>query len=213
MYARWLLPCLLLSLPALADEGTPKASPKGPAGSGAKSTATVHCPDNCTASIDSLRGLRLNERTWEFKDVEPGQRRVEATGGLFNRRMFVGYVDMPAGSEVNIYGDSKGRVSIADRKDLRSDKAKGSAAGGKPSRLNVRCAKSCNVEVDGTRRGSNSAMNILINDVQPGMRALKVTLTLGKVVRGTVDVPADSEVFVTATDNGFQVTNTKRLGK
>lgn len=181
-------------------------------GEGKKSVAIVRCPEDCTVLLDGRRGRRLDGRTWEFKDVEPGRRRVEAHGGLFNRRLFVDYVELPAGAEARLYGDSKGRVTLTDHKSLDAvEKTREQAGAGEASHLKVRCQQSCTVSLDGTRRGSSSATSVVIPEVTPGSHELEVVFTLGKGrKRTTLDVPASSEVFITASESGgIQVTNTK----
>lgn len=201
--------------PKWAEGNGAKPSEKaGGAGALEKSVAIVRCPEDCTVLLDGRRGQRRDGRTWEFKDVEPGRRRVEANGGLFNRRLFVGYVEMPAGAEASLYGDSKGNVKLTDHKSLSAvEKGRKQAGLGEASHLNVRCQKSCTVSLDGTRRGSSSATSVAITDVTPGSHELEVVFTIGKGrKRLTLDVPARSELFVTASESGgIQVTNTKAL--
>lgn len=195
-------------------KGAKPAKP-GDGAAGEKSVAVVRCPEDCTVLLDGRRGLRRDDRTWEFKDVEPGKRRVEANGGLFNRRLFLGYVEIPAGVEATLYGDSKGNVKLTDQKGLdaaRKERAEASAK--EESHLNVRCQKSCTVSLDGTRRGASGTTSVVLTDVKPGKRELEVVFTVGKARRrATLEVPARSEVFVTASESGgIQVTNTKALG-
>lgn len=189
--------------PAWAD---PKGAKPVAGGSREKSVAVVHCTEECTVLLDGRSGVRRDKWTWEFRDVEPGRRRVEATG-LIDRPLFLDYVDMPAGSEVKLYGDSKGKVTLTDRKELR--------AAGTKSRLNVRCQKPCTVTLDGTRRGTSDASIVVLEDVKPGPHELQVDFPVGKRMRRTtLQVSAGSEVFITASEgSGFQVTNTKPLGR
>ncbi len=188
--------------------GTPEWAepnpPQPPSTSKAPSVAIVKCRDACTVLLDGKRGLRRDTRTWEFRDVAPGNRRVEATGGLFDRQQFVGYVDVPGGAEVTIQADAKGRVLLTEQRERTSAET---------SLLHVRCPKPCTVMLDGQRRGTSNAANLSIRDVPPGAHALEVDFTVGgEVRRSTVDVPAGHEVFVTASeDRGVQVTNSKPL--
>ncbi|WP_426756122.1 hypothetical protein [Myxococcus sp. Y35] len=198
--------------------GTPAwAEPNPPqpvSTSNAPSVAIVKCQDECTVLLDHKRGIRRDSRTWEFRDVAPGQRRVEATGGLFDRRQFVGYVEVPGGSEVTLHGDSKGRVTLTEQKDLTpAKKAEPPKEAAQSSLLHVRCPKACTVTLDGQRRGSSNTESLSIRDVSPGSHDLQVDFTVGgKVRRATLDVLASHEVFVTATeDHGVQVTNSKPL--
>ncbi|QSQ21457.1 hypothetical protein JY651_40770 [Pyxidicoccus parkwayensis] len=196
--------------------GTPKWAEdrKVPVKGGAKSVAIVRCPEDCTVLLDGNHGLRRDERTWEFKDVEPGRRRVEATASLFSRKLFLDYVDVPAGAEATFYGDSKGNVRLTEDRSLEAveqERARVRKAG--TSELNVRCQKPCTVSLDGARRGSSNATNVLLRDVEPGAHELDVVFTVGKSHRRMkLDVRASSETFITASeDDGFQVTNTKPL--
>ncbi len=196
------------------EQGTkPRAKPTG-GEAGEKSVAIVRCPEDCTVLLDGRRGQRRDGRTWEFKDVEPGQRRVEAHGGLLNRRLFLGYVEMPAGAEATLYGDSKGNVKLAEHRSLEAvEKARKQAGLSGASQLNVRCQKACTVSLDGTRRGSSDTTSVVITDVKPGAHELEVMFTLGKArKRTTLELPASSEMFITASESGgIQVTNTKSL--
>ena len=199
------------TMPGTPDWAEPK--PPTPAStSKAPSVATVKCQDDCTVLLDGKRGLRRDNRTWEFRDVAPGQRRVEGSGGVFNRRQFVGYVEVPGGSEVTIQGDSKGRVTLTDQKDLEAAKPP-EAPAATTSRVHVRCTKPCTVMMDGQRRGTSNATNLSLRDVPPGEHALEVDFTVGgKLRRSTLAVPAGHELFVTASEeHGLQVTNTKPL--
>lgn len=200
--------------------GTPEwaegegAKPREKVAVGAKSVAIVRCPEDCTVLLDGRRGLRRDDRTWEFKDVEPGRRRVEANGGLFNRRLLLDYVHMPEGAEATFYGDSKGNVRLTGNKSLEAaEQARAQAREGGTSQLNVRCQKPCTVSLDGARRGTSNATSVVITDVTSGAHELDVVFTLGKSRRRTtLDVRASSEVFITASeDDGLQVTNTKSL--
>ncbi|MFP2960673.1 hypothetical protein ACLEPN_23350 [Myxococcus sp. 1LA] len=196
--------------------GTPGwAEPNLPAPastSKAPSVATVKCQDDCTVLLDGKRGLRRDDRTWEFRDVAPGQRRVEGTGGVFNRRQFVGYVEIPGGSEVTLYGDSKGRVTLTRQENLEAARQPPASAT-MTSVIHVRCPKACTVTMDGQRRGTSNATNLSLRDVPPGTHALEVDFTVGgKLRRSTLEVPASHELFVTASEeHGVQVTNTKPL--
>lgn len=196
--------------------GTPEwaEGERAPVKGGKKSVAIFRCPEDCTVLLDGRRGVRRDGRTWEFKDVEPGRRRVEANGGLFNRRLFLDSVEVPAGAVATFYGDSKGNVRLTEDKSLEAaEQEQAKAREGGTSLLNVRCQKPCTLSFDGARRGSSNATNVVIRDVPPGAHELDVVFTVGKTRRRTtLDVRAGSEVFITASeDDGFQVTNTKAL--
>jgi hypothetical protein len=201
--------------PVGAEKPDAKSSEKaGGAETLKKSVAIVRCPEDCTVLLDGRRGLRRDDRTWEFKDVEPGQRRVEANGGLFNRRLFVGFVELPPGAEATFHGDSKGNIKLTGHKSLDAvEKDREQAGLSDASRLNVRCQKSCTVSLDGARQGSSNATSVVLTDVKPGAHELEVVFTIGKGrKRTTLDVPARSEMFITASESGgLQVTNTKSL--
>lgn len=200
----------------VAPGGTEKTpSPPPPPPSTAKSVALVSCLEACTVMLDERRGTRRDERTWEFRDVEPGKRRVEGTADLLIRKLFASYVDVPAGTEATYQGDSKGRVILTKHRALADIKEAREQAGlADTSRLHVRCLKSCEVTLDGARKGEAGGSGGLIQDVKPGRRELAVTFTLGKQQRRvTLDVPSRSEVFITASEGGgLQVTNTRPLG-
>ncbi|MCY1018222.1 hypothetical protein [Pyxidicoccus sp. MSG2] len=198
--------------------GTPEwaegegARPREKVGAGEKSVAIVRCPENCTVLLDGRRGLGRDGRTWEFKDVKPGRRRVEANAALLNRRLFVGYVEVPAGARVTFYGDSKGNLRLTEDRSLEAAEQ---AREGGGSHLNVRCQKPCTVSLDGARRGSSNATSVVIRDVEPGAHDLEVVFTVGRSRRRTtLDVSEGSELFITASEGeGFQVTNTKPLAR
>jgi hypothetical protein len=196
-------------------EGTKSPPKAGEASAREKSVAIVRCTEDCTVLLDGRRGLRRDERTWEFRDVEPGRRRVEAHGGLLKRRLFVEYVELPAGAEATYYGDSKGNVKLTEHRSLdAAKKARAEASRRGESHLNVRCQKACTVSLDGTRRGPTNTTSVVLTDVTPGPHELEVVFTVGKSRRrARLEVPARGEVFVTASEGGgIQVTNTKALG-
>ncbi|NTX53301.1 hypothetical protein [Myxococcus sp. CA039A] len=198
---------------ARVSERTP--SPPPPPPSTAKSVAIVRCLEDCAVMLDGQRGTRRDERTWEFRNVEPGKRRVEGTAELLQRKLFASYIDVPAGTEARYQGDSKGRVILTEHWALADvEEAREKAGLADASRLHVRCLKSCEVSLDGARKGDEGGSGGVIQDVKPGRRELKVMFTLGKQQRRlTLDVPARSEVFITASEGGgLQVTNTKPLG-
>ncbi|AEI63654.1 hypothetical protein [Corallococcus macrosporus] len=199
------------TMPGTPDWAEP--NPPAPAStSRAPSVAIVRCQDDCTVLLDGKRGLRRDNRTWEFRDVAPGQRRVEGTGGFFNQQQFVGYVEIPGGSEVTLYGDAKGRVTLTRQEYLEAAR-RPQASATQTSRVHVRCPKACTVTMDGQRRGTSNATNLSLRDVPPGAHALEVVFTVGgKLRRSTLEVPASRELFVTVSEeHGVQVTNTKPL--
>ena len=201
--------------PEWAEGEGPKSPPKaGNAAAGEKSVAIVRCPEDCTVLLDGRKGLRRDERTWEFQDVEPGRRRVEAQGGLLKRRLFVEYVEVPAGAEATFYGDSKGQVTLTGHRSLEAaEKARAEANKRGDSHLNVRCQKSCTVSLDGARRGPSNTTSVVLTDVTPGPHELEVVFSIGKArKRATLQVPERGEVFITVSESaGIQVTNTKAL--
>ncbi|NMO17656.1 hypothetical protein HPC49_10415 [Pyxidicoccus fallax] len=181
---------------------------------GERSVVIVRCPEDCIARLDGRGGLRRDDRTWEFTHVEPGRRHVEASGGLLNRRLFRGRVDIPPGTKATVYGDSKGNVKLTRHRSLgAAKKTREETDSQQASHLNVRCQKSCTVSLDGTRRGASGTTSVLLTDVKPGTHELGVVFTVGKSHRrATLDVPARSEMFITVSESGgVQVTNTKAL--
>jgi hypothetical protein len=185
-----------------SNTGTPEAP-----SSRDKSVAIIRCTEECVVRLDGRGGVRWDKWTWEFKDVEPGRHRVEAAG-LLDRKLFVAYVEVPAGSEATFHGDSRGHVTLTERKELRA------ARENEASRIHVRCEKSCTVSLDGTRRGSTDTSGLVIQDVKPGPHELEVRFPVGRRMRRTtLNVSAAHEVFLTVSeDSGFQVTNAKPLG-
>ena len=209
-----------------ADSGGAKASPAADAGkkeeksaaapAGGKGKLIVRCTESCTARLEGRTGRRQGDRIWEFEDVEPGSRRVEAQGGFLNSIRYGGYVDVPAGQQLSVLVDNKGRLTVLETKPLTAaaPEQKPQASAGASSTLNVRCQKGCTVKVDRVRRGASSAQNVIIPDVTPGSHDVEVEFVLGtKVRRGTLDIPAGSEVFVFASEESLQITNTRPLGK
>jgi hypothetical protein len=194
---------------------TPEVKPveKAPqAKSGEKSTLTIRCIDDCTVRVDGSAGMRRDARTWEFKNVAPGQRRVEVTGGIITRPVFNGYAEVPGGMNVVAQIDSNKRLTITESTPLaKARDAK--AAGTGPSILTLRCIKLCTVSIDGARKGAANSQLVVVRDVPPGNRDIEVKFALGKTVRTSLDIPAGSEVFVTAAESGLSVTNTKPLGQ
>jgi hypothetical protein len=190
------------------------AEAKAPEGQpGENSTLTVRCMDDCSVRVDGKAGLRKDPATWEFKDVAPGQRRIEASGGFLNRPLYSGYADIPGGMKVTAQIDGHKRLTITERTPLgKKDEAK--AADGAPSVLTIRCTKNCTVTVDGNRKGAAQSQLVVIRDVTPGDHNVEVKFVLGtKVVRSVLNIPAGSEVFATATESGLNITNSKPLGQ
>ena len=180
---------------------------------GENSTLTVRCTDDCSVRVDGKAGLRKTSNIWEFKDVASGQRRIEVTGGFLNRPIYNGYAEIPGGMQVTVQVDSNKRLTITERIPLGAAKVEKAATGG-VSTLNIRCTKNCSVSIDGVRKGAAQAQLVNIRDVPPGDHDVEVKFVLGtKMVRSRLTIPADSEVFVTATESGLNITNSKPLGK
>lgn len=203
---------------AKAAAAAPAAAPAQPQakakGSGKGNGAlVVRCMDDCTVRVDGKAGVRQDARTWEFRDLEPGQRRVEAKGGLFNRPLFTGFADVAPGMKAKAQIDSSRRLTITESEPLRDEKAMKFAAGA-PGQLQVRCPKHCTVTVNGVRKGAEASQLITVRDLAPGLYKVEAKFRLGtKVVRAEIPVQAGTEVFATATESGLSVTNTQALGK
>jgi hypothetical protein len=204
--------------PAKAPEAkAPPAKPteaKAPEGTpGANSTLIVRCTDDCTVRVDGKAGLRQASNSWEFKDVAPGQRRVEATGGFLNRPLYNGYADIPGGLKLTAQVDSNKHFTITERAPLGKE-PEARPVTGAPSVLSVRCPKQCSVSIDGLRKGAANSQIVVVRDVPPGEHAVMVQFVLGtKTVNSKLNIPAASEVFATATEGGITITNSKPLGK
>ena len=197
---------------AKATAATPAAAPAKGSGKG-MGALLVRCMDDCTVRVDGKAGVRQDARTWEFRDLEPGQRRVEAKGGLFNRPLFTGFADVAAGMKAKAQIDSSRRLTITESEPLRDEKAMKFAAGA-PGQLQVRCPKHCTVTVNGVRKGAEAAQLVTVRDLEPGLYKVEAKFRLGtKVVRAEIPVQAGTEVFATATESGLSVTNTQALGK
>ena len=200
-----------------ADTKPAEAKPAGgkapEAASGENSTLTVRCTDDCSVRVDGKAGLRKDPAAWEFKDVAPGQRRIEASGGFLNRPLYNGYAELPGGMKVTAQIDSHKRLTITERTPL-GKKEETKAAEGAPSVLTIRCTKNCTVTVDGNRKGAAQSQLVVVRDVTPGEHTVEVKFVLGtKVVRSVLNIPAASEVFATATESGLNITNSKPLGQ
>ncbi len=214
---------VLVTSSALA-QGTPAAQAKPPASkpaaakpaegaAGTPSTVIVRCTDDCTVKIDGKSGVRQAANNWEFKDVQPGQRRVDATGGFLNRSLYGGFADIPAGMKVQVQIDGSKRLTITERTPLGQEKEVKPATG-EPSMLTVRCPKQCSVSIDGLRKGAANSQVVAVRDLPPGEHDIEVKFVLGtKMVRTKLNIPAASEVFATATEGGISITNTKPLAK
>jgi hypothetical protein len=190
-----------------AEAKAPEAKPT------ANSTLVIRCMDDCSVRVDGKAGLRRDPATWEFKDLAPGQRRVEASGGFINRPFYNGYADIPSGMKVTALIDSNKRLTITERIPLE-EKKEAKVTDGAPSTLTVRCIKNCTVSIDGVRKGAAQSQLVVIRDVTPGEHNVEVRFVLGtKVVRSVLNVPGGSEVFATATENGLNITNSKPLGQ
>jgi hypothetical protein len=67
--------------------------------------------------------------------------------------------------------------------------------------------------MDGTRKGAGNTQLAVVRDVAPGDHNIEVKFTFGKTVRTVLNIPAASEVFVTATESSISITNSKPLAK
>ncbi|WP_224245141.1 hypothetical protein [Hyalangium gracile] len=190
---------------------TEAAAPEGKPG--ATSTVIVRCTDDCTVKLDGKGGVRQATNSWEFKDVAPGQRRVEANGGFLNRPLYSGFADIPGGMKVTAQIDSNKRLTITERVPLGQEPV-AKPVSGAPSVLSVRCPKQCSVSIDGLRKGAANSQLVVVRDVPPGDHDVEVKFVLGsKAVRTKLTIPASSEVFATATEGGISITNSKPLAK
>jgi hypothetical protein len=220
---------LLLAATSSFAQGTAPAQPKAPETKPAEakppeakpaetkeegtSTLTVRCIEDCTVRVDGKTGMRKDTSTWEFKNVPAGQRRVEVTGGIFNRPLYNGYADVPGGMKVTAMISSSKKLTITERTPLAPE-TETQATGTAPSTLSVRCPKACTVSIDGARKGAGQSQLVVIRDVTPGDHNVEVKFVLGtKAVRTVLNIPAGSEVFATATENGINITNSKPLAK
>jgi hypothetical protein len=195
-------------------QGTPPAQAQATeAKTEETSTLTVRCPQDCSVRVDGKNGRRKDTSTWEFKDVPAGQRRVEITGGLFNRPLFNGYADVPAGMKVTAMISSTKKLTITERTPLTPE-TEAKATGTAPSNLSVRCPKACTVSIDGARKGTAQSQLVLIHNVAPGEHNVEVKFVLGtNAVRTILNIPAGSEIFATATEDGLSITHSKPLTK
>jgi hypothetical protein len=200
--------------PATKAPGAKPAEAKPAEGaSGQNSTVIVRCSDDCTVKVDGKAGIRQATNSWEFKDVAPGQRRVEASGGFLNRPLYNGFADIPAGMKVLAQVDSNKRLTITERTPLGQVKEEKPATGD-PSVLTVRCPKQCSVSIDGLRKGAANSQIVVVRDIPAGEHSVEVRFVLGsKVAQAKLNIPAASDVFATATESGLTITNSKPLGK
>ncbi|HEX8699091.1 MAG TPA: hypothetical protein VF815_09670 [Myxococcaceae bacterium] len=193
-------------------EAKPAEAKPAEAKSDGTSTLTVRCIEDCNVRVDGKTGMRKDTSTWEFKNVPAGQRRVEVTGGIFNRPLYNGYADIPGGMKVTAMISSSKKLTITDRAPLAPE-TEAKATGTAPSTLSVRCPKACTVSIDGARKGAGQSQNVVIHDVAPGDHNVEAKFVLGKAVRTVLNIPAGSEVFATATESGISITNSKPLTK
>lgn len=210
---------ILLAATSSFAQGAPPAQPSAPeakppeAKAEGSSTLTVRCIEDCSVRVEGKTGMRKDPRTWEFKDVPAGQRRVEVTGGIFNRPLYNGYADVPGGMKVTAMISSTKKLTLTERTPLVPE-TEAKAAGTAPSNLSVRCPKACTVSIDGARKGAGQSQLVVIRDVAPGEHNVEVKFVLGtKAVRTVLNIPAGSEVFATATESGLSITNSKPLAK
>jgi hypothetical protein len=195
---------------AKAPEASAPQAPAPESKPAGNSTLIVHCTEECNVRVEGKMGLRKDPSTWEFRDVAPGKRRLDATGRFLNRPLYSGYVEVPASMKVTAQIDHQKRLTLTERTPLAEHQT-AEAAAGPSSVLTVRCPKACTVTVDGTRRGAVQTQPIVVRSLTPGEHTVEVSFLLGKVARTKLDIPAASEVFATATESGITVTNTRPL--
>jgi hypothetical protein len=185
----------------------------------------IRCRESCTVQVDRKAGEREGDRTWKFKAVPVGRRRIEATG-MLSRPLYTGFVELPAAPRLEGYLDGQGyrfatpssAAPVAPGAPAASEgngftppapsPAGTPAATADSSTINVRCAQPCTVTVDGARRG-NSGTNHVLTGIAPGTRQVAVSFMLTGSARAAVEVPSASEVFLMAASGKLTVTSTK----
>ncbi|HSP77300.1 MAG TPA: hypothetical protein VLQ93_02135 [Myxococcaceae bacterium] len=176
-------------------------------------TVKVRCPEDCSVKLDGKTGLRLSDDHWEFKDVEPGKRRIEVKG-LLGRHLASGYADIPKAAGVSVFLDHRGRFGVRKEEASTSPAPRKGTKGGKASVLHIRCQKPCRISVDHIRKGgSQSTHSVTVRDVEPGTRLVEASFLLGATRRENIEVPPGSDVYLMASDSGLKVTNSRPLGK
>ncbi len=176
-------------------------------------TVKVRCPENCSVKLDGKTGLRIGDDQWEFKDVEPGKRRIEVKG-LLGRHLASGYADIPKAAEVSVFLDHRGRFGVTKAAASASSSPRKATKGGKSSVLHIRCQKPCRISVDHIRKGSSqSTHSVTVPDVEPGTHQVEASFVLGSTRRADIEVPPGSDVYLMAADSGLKVINTRPLAK
>jgi hypothetical protein len=189
----------LLAAALLAAPGAPR-----------ESLVRLTCEADCSVTVAGQRGRRLTSRRFEFDGVTPGRVRFE-TEGFAGLPVAAVFLDVQAASEVEV-SLSGGRFRV-ERVRPRAVSAKPPAKGpaGAPSKLFVTCRQPCTVSVDGKRRsGELQVGTLLIGGVPPGRRVIDVRFLAASATRA-VDVPAASEVHLSAQDSIVRVTRSLRL--
>lgn len=176
------------------------------------SLVRVKCPQDCTVRSGSGAGRRVSPQLWEFTDVPAGKTRFDIEG-FATVPIAAGYLDIPAGSEAEVLV-SRNRLTLGTVTPRATPAvvAPGAPAG-QPGILRITCQKPCTVMVDGQRRtGENQQGQLTISNVTPGTHQVFVKFISGSA-QLSVDMPADHEVFLFASDGsaGLRLTNSKPL--
>ncbi|MBL8921354.1 MAG: hypothetical protein JNJ54_21015 [Myxococcaceae bacterium] len=185
----------------------PPPPPSARAAGSAPSFVRVKCPSDCSVRVAGGIGRRVTSQLWEFSDVPAGQTRFDIDG-FASMQLASGYLDLPASSDVEVLV-SRGRLALGTVTPRAAQPAKpvSDAVG----ILRLSCQKPCTVMVDGQRRtGENQMGQLTISNVPPGTRQVLVRF-LGGSASASVEVPANTEVFVFAQESSLRVTNTRPL--
>jgi hypothetical protein len=175
------------------------------------SLVRVTCQADCAVKVAGQRGRRVTSQRSEFDNVAPGKVRFEVEG-FAGLTMAAVSLEVPSASEldVSLKGD-RFRVESTKPRAASAVTASTQPPRGAPSVLKVTCQTPCTVSVDGKRRSGELQVGTLhLGSLEPGRRVVSVRF-LGASAERTVDIPAASEVVLSAQDSIVRVTSTAPL--
>jgi hypothetical protein len=175
------------------------------------SLVRVTCPTDCAVKVAGQRGRRITSQRYEFDNVAPGKVRFEVEG-FAGMTMAAVSLEVPAASEldVTLKGD-RFKVEATKPRAAPAPTAGARPAATTPSVLKVTCQTPCTISIDGKKRSGDLQVGTLhLGSIEPGRRVVSVRF-LGASAERTVEIPAASEVMLSAQDSIVRVTSTTPL--
>jgi hypothetical protein len=174
------------------------------------SLVRVTCQSDCSVTVAGQRGRRVTSQKHEFDGVAAGRNRFEIEG-FAGISIAAVTLDIPPASEVDVSLKGERFRIEATRPRVAATSAAAGKPAGKPSVVRVTCQQPCTVLVDGKKRtGELQVGTLLLGSIDPGPRVVTVKFLAASAAR-TIDVPAASDVTLSAQDSVVRVLKTTPL--